>query len=251
MVQLAGLSEKEVVEMAKTLLGRLANNPMIPLEQFLLSDSDPIIIKHLNSLTIAPPDKKRLKGKWTTHHATGWSSSRPWWEPSDFRDDKIVEQFPGLVELGPRQLDVLENLNIKLPESDPSTIDVNPSLGRCRSIYKNSCQCLTSTSIVYLPHRARRAHGVEHLRLMGFLIDELDDCTKSATTREALQAFDSQTLKNLAGNAFDSSSYSAAFLILLMILGEVSLRTQQRRTATASLRAMSNLWGNIDSDDEV
>eukprot|EP00959_Pyramimonas_sp_CCMP1952_P334852 7012108-Pyramimonas_sp.AAC.1 len=113
---------------------------------------------------------------------------------------------------------MLERLNLKLPEDEPSTVDVNMSLGRSRELIKQGSACLAEKSLVYLAHKARLAHGVEHMMMMGFLIDEVygpqgDDIVK------ILMGFSSSLLTNMAGNAFDASAYMVAMIVQSVILG--------------------------------
>ena len=262
MLQDAGVSGEQFQQKAQALLNRLSHHPAIPLDEFLLPEGHAILQSYLGSLDSEEGPRKKKPKKaaapplWPAKHAT-WDkkSETEWWQASPFREEGAVMRHPGLRAMCPGQLDMLERLNLKLPEDDPSTVDVNMSLGRARELIKNGSACLPEKSLVYLAHKARLAHGVEHLMMMGALVDDMfgpqgDDIVK------VLMEFSSSLLKNLAGNAFDASTYMVAMTVMSVILGELRLIaspecTQQgKRSNIGSFKLMGTGYSDSDESDD-
>ena len=265
MLENAKVSQEEFEQKAQAVLNRLSHHPQIPLDEFLLPEGHAILENYLQSLDAEKEQKMKKTSTagarpkaplWPARHAVwGNKSDSEWWQASPFREESVAMRHPGLKALCPRQLDMPERLNLNLPEDEPSTVDVNMSLGRSRELIKNASACLTEKSLVYLAHRARLAHGVEHMMLMGFLVDEIMG-PQGADVVRALMGFSSTFLKNMAGNAFDSSEYMVAMAVMSVILGELHVTTttpRKKNEATEGKRKKGctfNLMGTGYSDSD-
>lgn len=243
----AGLSEDDFMAAAKRLMEKLIMQPRIFLESVLLDDKSAPIEEYLESLKQMPAKKRKVLGDWSTKHCkTFGDTGSSWWAPSDFRAPDAIDRFPGLLALTPRQLDLLERYNLRLPEETPGVLDVNPSIGfAAGGVATNSAPCLCSTSMLYLTHRGRLAHGVEHLRMVGFFADA-----------DKLAAFPSTLLKDLAGNAFDGASYMATFCVTYAILADVHHRRSHRARLARISDVFAGIWSQgaralCDSDSDL
>ena len=248
----AGVSHAEFLSIASGTITKLVGVPAIPIDELILEDSHTLVTRDHGRKHRAAEDVStetpQTRGAWPLKHASACGDE--WWKPSPFRAANALEQYPGLAELCPRHIDLLEHFGIGLPEKHPCTVDLNPSLGRTRAVlYNNKAPCLSVGSRLYLGHRARYACGVEHMRLMGFMIDNFDV--------EILTNFNSDFLRDLAGNAFDAASYMAASTTMWVTLGELYLRASgagasipASKEGTISLGSLWGAGGGSDSDDE-
>ena len=86
----------------------------------------------------------------------------------------------------------------------------------------------------WLGHRGRFLVGAEALRMMGMWFE----------TEDRLVEFPARLLRNLAGNAFDSASFLAAWVTLQLFLARLH-RLSSERAASKSAR---DTEANTDAD---
>jgi site-specific DNA-cytosine methylase len=250
-LEAAGLTKSGFGDMAALIMGKLVGQPRVPLDSVLFPEGDEVVEEHLRAVTAktsaaapATVSNKKLKTiQWGIKHSTAFDSSgSSWWAPSTYRSAATLERFAGLNELSTRQIDLLEAHRVKLPEPEPSTLDLNPSIGySAAGLSIDRVSCLSSTSAVYLAHRGRMAVGIEHLRFVGFFAE-------TATLRQ----FGGSLLKDLAGNAFDGASYLAACTTLFTVLAKCYSLQVAGRPSLPKCEGAADLFARVwpDSDAE-
>lgn len=235
----AGLSREDFAGMAEQTVMRLMTKASVPLDKVLLEETSPIVQDHISTLEQHAAKKQKPSqpsGEWGVKHSKAFEAAgSDWWEPSAFRLEESKVRFGGLRELSGRQIDLLEKHKVCLPEPQPCTIDLNPSVVYSHSISHNTVTCLSSTSTVYLAHRGRCAVGVECLRFLGFFAE-----------LEVLARFPGHLLKDLAGNMFDGASYMATATTIVHILAQCA----RLKRSGSGRRFLSAMWsGSGEASD--
>jgi len=196
----------------------------IDLDVCLLPDSHDLVRTHLRTLEEhggVAGNKRRRVGP-TPHRVAslrrGWADQHckksaerdfDWTEPTVFKDPAMQQVFPGTLELSDRECDLLQIRGLGLPDARKRCVDVSMSDDWAKTTDAR-VGCLSSGSKCWLGHRGRLALGVEHLRLLGIYFDD----------EKKLAAHGDNLLRDLAGNAFDSSSFLAAFFALQLFLAQ-------------------------------
>ena len=203
--------EEEVLARVKCLFSRLVGGEGIPLDQYLLPESDALLSLGRRHFEMAPDTAKRRRvdpvGWGLRHEAAFRAAGRPWCSADDAPCPRTVECYPTLRALTVRETDVLRFLGISFPELTPRTVDVSQNIARAK-VGVSLVGCLTAGARVYLSHRCRLLLGVEALRLQSFFHPDPG----------RLLAFDDRLLRDLAGNAFEASCCAASLLVVLLVL---------------------------------
>ena len=267
-LEAAGVSEAAAVDYLRALTSKLVGHPSLDLDEVLLSEDSPLVRDHLETvvaeartLAVKPEapstssDSSSSCGtvrgpQWPLQHAKFFERrGLDWSRPSPFRAPGARDLWPGLRELTARQIDMLEYNGLSLPHPTKALVDVNPSLGwggKKGTMHEERAGCLSGATVHYIAHRGRCTTGVEALRLMGMFFDE----------EHLLSTFPAKLLRNMAGNAFDSSCFLAAWMSSQMLLSHCSAMRAGRATAAASALASSRLaiasfWeGSTDGDSD-
>ena len=113
-------------------------------------------------------EKSGKKGETTwqqTHLDHALSKGLAWWKP--FRiTDELRKKFPGINQLGPRALDILQLNGISFPESECRMVEVSQSMGR-QSKMVDTMPCFTPKMQRWVTSRCRLVHGVESMMFQG------------------------------------------------------------------------------------
>lgn len=213
-LQLVGKEAKEIFTTMSAVLDLLTGHQPLHLDQLLLPESHPSILALYRGLEekgqkgdddSLPPPAKRSKTKWAVKHSLAFDAAGlDWTARSPFRDPTLTCLFPGALELTHRQIDLLDRLNVQLPEQSPVCVDLSVSLQRAKKTIGRT-GCFSSGCMPWLAHRGRFARPVECFRIMGLDFGEHE---------AELANFNGSLVRDLAGNAFDSSSFLAAWCAL-------------------------------------
>ena len=194
-------------ELVQSFMGHEVMN----LDMFLLPESDHEVVSLLQGLR-SRVDPGRLHqvnsgDKWVGKHLDKFVSrlrGRQWWQV----DERVgmVSLYPGLLELLPREVDVLELNQVRVPDlqTPALTIDVSQTADRTRTSL-GVLPCITPTCRIWLAHQGRLLRGIEAIWCQGIFF-ELEEVARS---------FGSTLLLNLAGNAFHTFCCSACIMALL------------------------------------
>jgi site-specific DNA-cytosine methylase len=211
LVQNAGWSAADFESHAIAIMNKLVGLPSCQLDDALLDEGHPLV--RSTEATAAAPKKRTLRESvtWPQEHLD-WASRKgfKWWCPNPLTQAATMEKFRGLFELTERQLDLLALNGFTLPMEDVVCLDVNLSCKWSRPCAGRT-PCLTSTSQIYIGHRGRLLLGAEALRVMGIIYPN----------EMKLERFKGGLLKNLAGNAFDAASCTAAMIVMMLTLTEL------------------------------
>lgn len=228
MLDAAGVSSDVIFDCMQCVMNSLVGHEPVALDKVLLTEGDPRIVNHYRRLSdqpaaddassSAPPPKRSKDSSWAIKHSLLFEQlGLDWTRPSLFRDPRLQEVFPGTLELIDRQIDLLDKLHMQLPEQEPRIADLTMSLGWSKTTIGRA-GCFSSHCKPWLGHRARFALPVEAFRMLGIYFDN----------EELLDEFHPSTLRDLAGNAFDSSSFLAVWVALQAGLSRLNtLRTPQ------------------------
>jgi hypothetical protein len=149
------------------------------------------------------------------------SCSADWWEP--FHPcEGIMGAFPGLRHLTDRQLAVLAFTGVSVTTDEALrarqqvTVDISQSFRASVSDQGSSC-IVTPSGEVFLYHRLRSALGREAMLLQGL---------HYGPDHHKLDAFSSDELYSLAGNAFNAYCLTATLLVKEVILAVCEERSR-------------------------
>jgi hypothetical protein len=184
---------------------------MMDVEGFLLPERHPEVRHRMAELqALPPPDSRRVASsdKWVSKHLDHYSAAggRSWWETKPLSG--LIDVYPGLREMAPREFDLLNMANFTIPGDR----NMNVSQGLERGVAAPGIMpCITPGCKNIIGTRGRVLRGREGLHLQGIYYDNED---------EMLSPYSNLFLMDLAGNAFNSFCCGAVFLSgLLSIAG--------------------------------
>ena len=151
---------------------------------------------------------KKLTQKWMN---VAVDKSDEWWL-NPFSDPEILRDYPGLLALGDRELELLRHHRIDIPDLQAArTIDTSQTALRTRPSKAGRSYCLTPKARMYLTHRCRFVHGMEALRLQNVWYG-------SHAEDELLRMFGNATLFDMAGNAMEGCCLSCVIMASVCVL---------------------------------
>ena len=137
--------------------------------------------------------------------------------------------FPGTLELQARQIDILEGIDMAVPEREPRFVDLSMSVRWAKATHHLGC--FSGGSSTWVGHRARFLRPLELLHLMGIFYPN----------EEPLSEFPDKLIRDLCGNAFDASSFLAAWVALASLLARCHVaRTSKGNEGTCSVDGKFN-----------
>jgi site-specific DNA-cytosine methylase len=257
----AKVQEQDVVELMTSAMARFVGHEPINVDSVLLPEGHPDVVSHYRRLqrqeqqrqeeeeeeeeeqqqqlrhssslsssasSLAqqkPGSLKRVSSspksracKWAIKHSRFFEErGLDWTRPSDYRDPAIRHLFPGLLELTDRQIDILEGIPMAIPERASRYVDLSMSMKWAKATRHTGC--FSSGSLTWLGHRARFALPREMLHLMGIFYD----------SEEHLSEFPDSLIRDLCGNAFDSSSFLAVWVALVSVFARIHAAASLRR----------------------
>jgi hypothetical protein len=153
--------------------------------------------------------------------------------------DELCETFPFLKVMTRRQLELLYLLGVReLPEKIARVTDISQNFGFA-SITEGRVPCITPKGMKFVTSRCRLILGYESLRYQGMWFDD----------RNTLTSFEDELLQDLAGNAFEVTSYAAVVWSTLVFRSRNFARRRRSQDSEATASAASI---NDDNDlDEI
>ena len=248
------MTEAEYHNLLSGLLGRFAGHPQADLNDFLLPESSPPIQEyyaavqaqvqlHRGNLDAAMVAQG---GYHSSAQSQGGSSSKrggvavgsgnvPKWvdqhaallEVANVQEVSaaLTDMFPGLLDLNARELDILRLHKVGYPERQARTVELSQSILRCRA-KEGTTACVVPDMRRWLSHRCRLMHGIEAMNLQCIRFGGGERLHRAHT-------FSSQTLQDLAGNAFNALCEAACDLALTTVLALVHARRHARQAGAA------------------
>jgi len=255
MLAAAGLDGSRACSMIGSVMDLLAGHATIDINSVLYPEAHPRVLSHLRQLQVASraprgtlaasashssgssgpagataraapscssepharkkPRKQEAATPWPVLHAERFARlGLDWSLPSAFQDPSLRELFPGVLALTHRQMDILDCQGVGLPDARARCVDVSMSLVWAKAS-EGRAGCFSSGAQYWLGHRARLALGVEHFRLMGIYYPN----------EAGMFSFPDALIRDLAGNAFDASSFLAAWVALQAVLARCCAAT--------------------------
>lgn len=229
-LRVLSLSDTAALAKLSCLMNRLVGSRATALEHVLLPESHPVLrAKHgtlLASqlleqsdhrgatiamgghLTQARPEAKRPRDSaWPERHRLLYVARGEARESVHSFDASLVHAFPGLLEIGRRQRELLDLAGVKdFPTAVSGCIETSQSAGRQR-LHIDFCPTITPHGRQYLSRRCRVMHSWESLRFQGLYLHE-----------SLLERFSENLLQDLAGNAFETGCCLAAMVVTLALL---------------------------------
>lgn len=225
----AGMTEDDFYKAVTNIMDRFIDHGMVPLKNMFLPDDDVHIMEMINlargMVTEAAAETAEVIGessggaqssegdandKWPgMHFKLGNTAGMvKWWKPPVVTR-AVRDKFPCLNMLPARAIDGLSLQGVTFPESSLRLFDTTQSAGRMREVDNDRMMCITPKMRVWMTSTCRVMHGLEGLNMQGIYY----------TGREqALEQFTSDTLMDLAGNAFHAGCCLAAMMGTLVAL---------------------------------
>lgn len=212
--------------MLRKTMDRLVGMSSVDIDDVILPEAHPLVQRYMRQLMEEPAAHssssrsdehvgKRLKGSsWAAAHAAKFASAGlDWTQATPFKDPDLRQLFPGVRALTDRQIDVLQASGVSLPDAQRRVVDVSMSIDWASSTVGRA-GCFSSGSQLWLGHRGRLSLGVEALRMMNIRF----------SNEKLLESFPDALLRDLAGNAFDGSSFMAVWVALSCMLAFLDSR---------------------------
>lgn len=155
--------------------------------------------------------------------------------------DELCETFPFLKVMTRRQLELLYLVGVReLPEKIARVTDISQNFGFA-SITEGRVPCITPKGMKFVTSRCRLILGYESLRYQGMWFDD----------RNTLTSFKDELLQDLAGNAFEVTSYAAVVWSTLVFRSRnfARRRRSQDTEATASAASINDSADDNDLDE--
>jgi hypothetical protein len=173
-------------------------------EDMLLKNEDELVKTNSDSPSSLSPTQalgrlqKRRKlmtnGKWLNKSQESCEARGENWMGAEFPSLEVMQLFPGLQTLSPRNLDRLACLGVKFPERNTRTIDLSQSEGRSR-LTEGSLPCTTPGMDLYVTSLCRLTVGVEAMAFQSIHFGDNHD---------KLRKYSNKDVADLAGNAFEA-----------------------------------------------
>ena len=260
-----GMTETSVYSLVKEHMELFSGHGVVPIERLLLPETSgpiqdmlkdlvkkPVEEPGLGSTGLEPPveaeasgqsEKSGKKGetKWQqTHLDHALSKGLAWWKPSPITDE-LRKKFPGINQLGPRALDILQLNGIGFPESECRMVEVSQSMGR-QSKMVDTMPCLTPKMQRWVTSRCRLVHGVESMMFQGLAYKSCSNLGEK---------FSSDLLCDIAGNAFHAGCASAATMTVLCTLARGAACHQQAVLERQAVARPSSDASDSDGNESV
>ena len=255
-----GIADEFADELLTKLVTRFSGRVELPLETFLLGESDQTIVRYYNKLKVAdlpkaqqvmagvgsdqvPLRKKRVQ-KPKPKHDVCFEKLGHRAEDVSLPSGEMLVRWPGLRALCGRTTQILHHFKVEYPESNLRVIDVSQSLERLAKLPAASssstgpaqaCTFHTHTQ-AYLTTRCRLLHPVEQFRMLGISYGDRD---------ASLDQCSEPLLRDLAGNAMELTSCGivlAASFVFLAICADKSSGERLVGEPLHGTSALDALW---------
>ena len=210
----SGVSFAFARKVAREVLDAALVSSVRDLEDFMLPETHPDILSmkdrasNLTKCRLGQP--RSSKAGWPEVHAQLLEQKGiPWWL-SPIPEDRVLRDYPCLKLLNFRQLEILRLHSIPFPDTQGRTIDVSQGMSRCRVKSKTKAAIVTPASSIYLASRCRTACGREDLAFQ---------CIHYGERQERLAEFEDGLIRDLAGNAWETTCAGVMMLAQQVILG--------------------------------
>lgn len=258
LLQAAGMTRKEADMYLEEIMKSFIRHHVQNLDDWLLPESHPLIQEVYQKLLfehfaangqwsdammagggVVPPATRPRKrqhrgpqGSWPEAHAAlAAQRGLDWWAPQTVDSQDLMEQ-PGILALGPRELDIVRMRHLCPGSAQPQQhvasgcLDVSQSAPRTirLSAHSGIVPCVTPAGRRFLTHRHRLTHPVEDLHLQGLYY---------LGREQALQQFSGSLISDIAGNAFEASCCAASMLAGLLLISRCEGRKARRSMAIA------------------
>ena len=233
-----GSTGGEVVECFHTAMDVLEeDHPLGDIDSYLLEETHPCILQARIKARAKP---RQLRGrKSDPDNPAKWVIKQKGTdEPTSNWDKTIGHRFPEYNLLGARKQALLDTSSIEFPHPRRCLIELsqdkaNGLRGGGRS------PCITPGNCIWVAHRARRLKAIECMNLQGIWIPH--------EVGEQF-GFDSNLVKDLAGNAFNLLCLQSSVIAWIVGVGKIFHRKFEQVPPPLSIRKYSS---DSDSDDSL
>ena len=223
----SSLTPMQATTMAQEILDSLCVSTTRDLDDYLLPEDHPAIMQmKAAAATLDGPRAPLRRGSWAESHARQMEEQGLDWWVSPIPSNDILDLYPALKLLTYRQFDLLRLRGITFPDREGRSIDVSQAAARSRVRAKTLFAIVTPTSSIYLGSRCRTAHGLEDLALQNIHYGDRQ-CR--------LSEFPESLLRDLAGNAWETTCASAMLLVQEVILGALAAQPKADYPSSSSV----------------
>jgi hypothetical protein len=204
----------QATRMAQEILDSLCVSTTRDIEDYLLPEDHPVIVQmKAAGATLDGPRLPPKRKSWAESHARQMEERGLDWWVSPIPGNDILDRYPALKLLTYRQFDMLRMHGMTFPDREGRSVDVSQTAARSRPRAKTLFAIITPSSSIYLGSRCRTAHGLEDLSLQNIHFGDRQ-CR--------LSEFPDNLLRDLAGNAWETTCASAMVLVQEVILGALA-----------------------------
>ena len=216
----------------------------LTMDQLLLPETDPLIREYLDkcSATLdcrldeanAKPCKRARLQKWVDTHIQDCESRGMDWSLLTGPSLDVMEYFPGMAVLTPREIDLLALKGVRFPHLCKATIELSQAPDRTGGLTSGTSPTATPGMRRYFAHLGRLSVGLEAMHMQGLHYGH---------RHAALRSFPSALLQDLAGNAFHIEECAVGILTAMCVraCGKYSA-TVPRGIAWDPERLRDDLW---------
>lgn len=235
MLEARGLDAEEANRILDSVMDRCVGSMPMDLEAFLLPETSTEVIEYLRNCAVqrhiddgnmnaalasssgllverlatglaAGQKRKAAPPQWPVKH---WEAAGlAWLRMRPFNDSDYL-CFPGLSALSHREAEVLQLMGVRLPEKPGRIIELSQSYGRNTAMSSVS-PAVTPSGRRFSTSRGRLLLAEEDMRLQCMFFP-------GGAARDRVSRFPPKLLRDLAGNAFESSCCAATLLSCLVV----------------------------------